>query len=280
MHEARDERPDQLLSSGEVARRLNVAPATLKRWADAGKLPCVRTAGGHRRFARRDVERLELRLGGASAVARWVDGVLADPDAATAAALLLERERLGAWWRVADDLGGVLAELGRRWERGEYCILEEHAASDRLARALARCCETLPLDACAPRILLAAAEGEEHTLGLSLVELTVRERGWRAQWGGRAVPAAEIVGLVERGEVEAVALSASVVCEPAGLAREAARVGEACARRGVALIAGGMGRWPEPLAHGALERTFPGLVRWMTRVESDPARSPGKQRAR
>lgn len=269
-----------LLTSGEVARRLGIAPATLKRWTDAGKLRCVRTAGGHRRFDARDVERLQVRLeGGTSAVERWVEGVLSDPDAALAAALLLERERRGAWWRVAEALGVVLEEVGRRWEDGEFSVLDEHAASDRLTRALARCCEGLPVDRNAPRILLAAAEGEEHTLGLSLVELTVRERGWRAQWGGRAVPAPEIVRMVERGELEAVALSASVVSDPALLAREAAAVGEACARHGAALVAGGKGSWPEPLPHGTLERTFAGLTRWMSMVERQAVAASPKQRA-
>ncbi len=35
---------------------LGVHPATLRAWADAGRIPSQRTAGGHRRFARKDLE--------------------------------------------------------------------------------------------------------------------------------------------------------------------------------------------------------------------------------
>ena len=36
----------------EVAELLKVDPKTVTRWAAAGKLPCITTPGGHRRFKR------------------------------------------------------------------------------------------------------------------------------------------------------------------------------------------------------------------------------------
>ena len=44
------------LNLGEVADLLGVHPATVRSWADKGELPTKRTAGGHRRFRRADVE--------------------------------------------------------------------------------------------------------------------------------------------------------------------------------------------------------------------------------
>ncbi len=38
------------LLAGEVAALLHVSPKTVTRWARDGKLPHVRTLGGHRRF--------------------------------------------------------------------------------------------------------------------------------------------------------------------------------------------------------------------------------------
>jgi excisionase family DNA binding protein len=55
-----DDRP---LRPGEVAARLRVSPKTVGRWAEAGVLPVERTAGGHRRFQRSDVEALAAALG-------------------------------------------------------------------------------------------------------------------------------------------------------------------------------------------------------------------------
>ena len=43
--------PDRpLLTPGEVARLFRVDPKTVTRWATEGKLTCIRTLGGHRRF--------------------------------------------------------------------------------------------------------------------------------------------------------------------------------------------------------------------------------------
>lgn len=41
---------DKLLPPREVAELLGVDPKTVSRWARLGKIPSVRTPGGHRRF--------------------------------------------------------------------------------------------------------------------------------------------------------------------------------------------------------------------------------------
>jgi len=43
------------LSLTEACERLGVHPTTLRRWADAGSIPCLRTPGGHRRFRAADL---------------------------------------------------------------------------------------------------------------------------------------------------------------------------------------------------------------------------------
>lgn len=41
---------DKLLRVREVAEMFAVDPKTVTRWAKEGKLPCIRTPGGHRRY--------------------------------------------------------------------------------------------------------------------------------------------------------------------------------------------------------------------------------------
>ncbi len=48
----------QLLNPSEVAKLFRVDPKTVTRWAKAGKLPCIRTLGGHRRYPADEVHRL------------------------------------------------------------------------------------------------------------------------------------------------------------------------------------------------------------------------------
>lgn len=54
------------MSLGAVSRALGINDATLRQWADRGRLPVYRTPGGHRRFLREDVEALMQERSNAS----------------------------------------------------------------------------------------------------------------------------------------------------------------------------------------------------------------------
>jgi len=47
--------PTDLLSTTQAAALLSVGPTSIKRWADEGRLRCIKTVGGHRRFHRADL---------------------------------------------------------------------------------------------------------------------------------------------------------------------------------------------------------------------------------
>lgn len=46
---------ERLLTPAEVAAMFSVNPKTVTRWATAGKLSCIRTLGGHRRYRESEV---------------------------------------------------------------------------------------------------------------------------------------------------------------------------------------------------------------------------------
>ncbi len=50
--------PKEWLSLHEASARLGVSPATLRLWADRGRVHAFRTPGGHRRFRERDLATL------------------------------------------------------------------------------------------------------------------------------------------------------------------------------------------------------------------------------
>lgn len=52
------EHTDDWLSLNEAALLLGVAPSTMRRWGDDGRVSMRKTLGGHRRFAKADVQRL------------------------------------------------------------------------------------------------------------------------------------------------------------------------------------------------------------------------------
>ncbi len=52
----------RLLTRAEVAEIFQVSPSTVARWAEAGKLPSVKTLGGHRRYEAKAVMALAQQL--------------------------------------------------------------------------------------------------------------------------------------------------------------------------------------------------------------------------
>lgn len=261
------------LTTHELARILHVSAATVRRWADSGLLPAVRTAGGHRRFSRDVAERIAHQppMGEREDADRWVE-LLVSPGASldVDAALLAERHRRGSWCAVANELGPVLERLGYRWEHNELTVVHEHLASARLGRSLARISEGLPGRLGGPRALLMTPEHEGHTLGLSLVELVLRENGWSVLFAGSMVPANLAVRYLESGDMDAVLVSASVHSTPEVLRAAGEELGAGCANASVPLVVGGRGPWPDPLSHGEIIRDFDGLTAWIRR--SDEAR--------
>lgn len=49
---------DELIDITKAAKKLGVCKKTIRDWTNDGRLPCVRTLGGHRRFRTSDIERV------------------------------------------------------------------------------------------------------------------------------------------------------------------------------------------------------------------------------
>ena len=52
----------EYLTAAEAGEILMVAPKTILRWADAGRIPHVVTGQGHRRFSRSEVAEIARRM--------------------------------------------------------------------------------------------------------------------------------------------------------------------------------------------------------------------------
>jgi methanogenic corrinoid protein MtbC1 len=251
----------RLLTSAATARRLGVGVTAVKRWSDTGLLRCVKTAGGHRRFQIDEVERFAMKAteqDGADRWSQWMAALVGSPNVHAVVSLLFaERARRTTWSDVAAHVGELLCEIGERWARRELTVAQEHIASAMLARGLALLAETVAVPENANRCLLAAAEGDEHTLGLSLAEVCLREAGWGAEWIGSRTRSADICERVKAERVKMVALSASAALTDTRVLRTQVRVvGSACQRAGIPLVLGGTGRWPDPPAFGTRIRSW------------------------
>lgn len=250
----------ELITTPEAARLLGVTAMTVIRWVDQGRLECAVTPGGHRRFARGEIERFRQAQGGRSddMSFRFLQQLLQGADVYALQGTMFEmRGQLGAWWRVADKLGASLTELGRRWEQGSLSIFQEHEATRRFQQAVLGCIAGLPSPPSEPQCLLATAEGDSHTLGLNLVEICLREAGWSSLWLGSPTPTPVLVEAIEHHTPRMVAISASACsCDAATLKEHHRKIARACRQVGALLVLGGKGAWPSKPSIGHRLRTF------------------------
>jgi methanogenic corrinoid protein MtbC1 len=214
----------------------------------------MKTEGGHRRFHEADVERLRRRQQGRlqneeASIDRWIGLLASDaPQTRVVAELLKEQARRATWSGVSDYLGRVIESLGRRWQHGTLSVAQEHVASERLARAIAWVSQTLVIDDDAPVCLLLSAEGDEHTLALSLAELSAREVGWKVTWLGRRTPLADLGAFLSYVEPRVVGVSASeYLSDREELARQHEILSALAGKHGFTLVMGGSGAWPTEL---------------------------------
>jgi len=239
---------EPMVSAGEAARRLGVAPATIQRWADRGLLQTERTAGGHRRIPVTELRRLIASCRGAApcaALDAWLEALLSGDANKVKAALIASRETATSWAETADHVAAALAELGRRWECGACAICEEHAASEALRRAAASCSSEMRVSPSAPCAALLTVEGERHTLGLSLAELVLAEAGWRSVWIGEGPPAADLSTLAGRLKPDLIVCAASSASKRAAIASYQAALTRLAQQSGTRLMLAGSGAWTE-----------------------------------
>jgi len=246
----------ELVSSTQAAALLGVHVASIKRWADQGRLRCIRTPGGHRRYPVHEVEALgndfNARAEGGESQAdvfrtRLFAALRSGKQLAAESILMEYWSEVGSWAGVGDAVGRLLEDMGRAWAAGDLNITDEHVASETLLRSLARIQVMIPRGGeSAPVCALSTAPGDEHTLGLAMSELVLAEHGWRTLWLGRFTPVSTLCETVVREDVQMLAVSASSFSSTAKVLSELViRVGPLAQGAGTSLVLGGSGVWPE-----------------------------------
>ncbi|MET8906224.1 MerR family transcriptional regulator [Micromonospora sp. NPDC004551] len=194
----------------EIMRRLTaegVAPAEAARWAR--QAPAVlppEQLGLTRRATARDGGGTTIPVGRAGPVARGLARAAMRLDSMAIAATIahaLTTDGVVPTWEGL--LRPVLAGIGERHAATGGLIEVEHLMSRCVSEAFATAGRTHPA-AGPPRILLACADEEQHTLPLEALGAALTEAGVGYRMLGARVPVAALVETVERTGPAAVVL--------------------------------------------------------------------------
>ena len=229
---------------GELSRRTGVSPELLRAWERRyGLFEPDRSPGRFRLYSDADVSRVESMrrqiaegLSAAEASRRVLgtvspgdgargDGaVIAEPvaelrlsleafdDASAHAAIDRLLASLSVETFLRDVVLPLLREIGDKWERGELTVAQEHFASN-LIRARLMAVGRGWGRGTGRHALLAAPTGEQHDLGLVVLALVLRDRGWRVTFLGADTPVDTIVDTSRRVAPEVIVLA--VLKDPA-----------------------------------------------------------------
>lgn len=275
---------NEALSAGAVARRLGVAVTTLRTWHQRyGLGPSRHVPGRHRRYTAQDLHRLEVMLrltaqgvapAEAAAVARRASASTAlvpagrdgggqaiplghaEPaarglaraamrlDAPTMREILeaavADRCVTGAWTDVAVP---VLVGIGERFQATQRFVEVEHL----LSRCVTEVLGAVPRPASGtPRVLLAAADEEQHTLPLEALAAALAEAAIPARLLGARVPPRALADAIARTGPRVVVLWSQM-----------SATGDPIQLTGVAapLVAAGGPGWPAELPPGVVHLT-------------------------
>ncbi len=142
-----------------------------------------------------------------------------------------------------DVLAPVQGDVGRRWAEGDYRVGDEHAVSAAVETVLAMLAGSFDQPDDGKRVVVAAAEGDTHSLPSRLLTAHLAGAGLRVTNLGPTLPADELGAFLAENHTEALVLTCSMSTHLWG-ARRCIAASHAV---GVPVVAGGRGFGHDPL---------------------------------
>jgi MerR family transcriptional regulator, light-induced transcriptional regulator len=101
----------------------------------------------------------------------------------------------------------LLHRVGELWREGTLCPAHEHLFSATVKRVLAWMMEQVTVPGAAQVLVATTPSGHRHEMGAMLTGVVAAEEGWRVEYLGPDLPAADIARAVAAAGASAVALS-------------------------------------------------------------------------
>lgn len=258
------------LNSEEAARILGVNVSSIKRWTDSGKLECIQTEGGHRKF---QLSHLSKFIENHKKYARkaHVFPIENDADLQISHYILkgdfnflidhlyiqalsgnhreMQKVLNGLYlsqyplYQIYDQLlTVVLHRLGDMWASGAISVIEEHIASQGIRDCLNRLQGIiyLPQPDSYSAICITLAY-ELHDIALKMVENILELRGFRTFFSGQITPVIKLDELLDRIKPQRLYVGSTVISDPDAEQHETNRMFDLSLSRNIDVYLGGRG---------------------------------------
>jgi MerR family transcriptional regulator, light-induced transcriptional regulator len=258
----------QSFSTKELAEMWDVSESTVKRWADAGALPCRKTVGGHRKFELDDIVEFQSRCGLAKLPAHLAGGRSDSPcefkhlletadyqalaERFRQAALAGQFDFVAYLFNKSQEHGMSLAsigeelirpamrEVGELWRTGKIGVLDEHLAMVATCGALTALHANVEKKDEAERLaIVGCAEGELHQLAALLVRDLLESEGWKVIYFGSPTPLFAFAEAVDRFSPQLVCISITMADHIERARRDYEDLRRAAERQQTKIILGG-----------------------------------------
>jgi len=252
------------LSPRDLAVIIDVSESSVKRWADAGTLHVVRTAGGHRRIRRDEAIRF-IREAGIHVVhpqllgfAEARDAIENGAGAATEGEILFEALRDGrrdrvlglvqGWflagralaWIFDGPVAAAMTRIGELWLHQGDGVLLEHRATDLCIQAVTQLRLALPPECPDAPVAVGASPSADPYLLPSIMAATVlQDVGMRAINLGPETPLEVLQAAAVEHHARLAWLSLSTDAGAKNASVGMGKLGEVLEANGTHLVVGG-----------------------------------------
>jgi excisionase family DNA binding protein len=258
----------QYFNSEEAAKILGVNVSTIKRWTDEGKLDCIKTAGGHRKFLmehlaafldrnRKKTEKVNLFPVENESDLRISHHILKG-DFSYLTDYILKKALASDIEKIQQVLNGlylgqyplhevydylvtpVMHRIGELWLNGNISIAEEHIASQVIVDAIIRLQGIIRL----PRKKTGKAfclnfSNEFHSIALKMVEHILELRAFKVYYTGQNTPLLNTKTIFQHIHPNRVYISGTIVNDQKQLEQEFWEIGDLCQEFNAKLFVGG-----------------------------------------
>lgn len=230
----------QYFNSHDAAKILGVNVSTIKRWTDEGKLECIKSIGGHRKFM---MDHFTEFLGKNNKKVSKINvfPIESDSDLEISHHILkgnfeflidylIEQAFLSHRGRVQYVMNGlylsqyplyeiydklithVLYKIGNEWESGVKSITEEHIATQTIRDSIVRLqgIIRIPKEKKGNALCLNLAN-ELHDLALKMVDHILEIKAFRVLFSGQITPVIKMEKVFEIFKPDRVYVSSTVV---------------------------------------------------------------------